>query len=161
MDNKKTLDIIINGISKSENLLYLFSSYVSSDANFKYNQTYLTDQIESFFFDYGIFEKKRDVFNEIIKYIKNISSNNLKIEILLDETFYYSNIDNNERYIINFALLKKNEFVLKLTLNSPLIEYSHIVKSNIQGEFEWKTLVNNFINIANSKIIIDNLNDEE
>lgn len=40
MVNNRSIDIILNGFKSRENLLYLFSSYIASDLNFKYNQTY-------------------------------------------------------------------------------------------------------------------------
>lgn len=155
MNNNRSIDILLKGLRSKKDLLYIFSSYVASDPDFKYNDTYLTDQINSFFNDYIYFIEKRNVFNKIKDYIKHINQDNYKIEILFDESFYYTNNEEQKEYRMNIPLLKnENHIMLKLTASdgNRLIESSYEVKKNSSMQYEWKSDVDTFIEITEEQM---------
>ena len=157
MFDKKTKDILLNGINTKDRLLHLFSSYIASDPDFKYNDTYLIDQIDSFLEDYRGFTEKRNIFNDIKDYIEQKTINGYTIEVLFDESFCYPNDGAKENYV-NFSLLKKkNSFILKLTLldKATPIEYSYEITKDSSMHFDWKLAINDFLDLI-SKLSDEN-----
>lgn len=146
---KNTLNLKTDRFRRNGDLLYLFSSYIASDSNFKYNQTYLTDQIDSFFIDYETFAVKKRIFNHIVSYIKKVNKNRYNIEAAFDESFFLEN--SNKYNSPRIDLLKKKELILKLAVDEINIEYTYLLKEEKWSRLEWESIINKFFSIVDKQ----------
>lgn len=154
---EKVLNILNNGYKDDKDLLYLFSSYIASNPDFKYNITYLTDSIDRFFLDYEIYETKKLIFEEVIKYINSINLSKFEIEIEFDSKFKYNTDGSSNLQIIannnnqpDIYRIGAKHFLMKLTLIKPIkIEYSHLIKVDAKSNDQWVKIISNFITVIN------------
>lgn len=154
---EKVLNILNNGYKDDKDLLYLFSSYIASNPDFKYNITYLTDSIDRFFLDYEIYETKKLIFEEVIKYINSINLSKFEIEIEFDSKFKYNTDGSSNLQIIannnnqpDIYRIGAKHFLMKLTLIKPIkIEYSHLIKVDAKSNDQWAKIISNFITVIN------------
>lgn len=153
---QKILEIIKNGYKNERDLLFLFSSYIASNPDFKYNTTYLTDSIEQFFQDYDRYSQKKLIFEEIINYINNNNTLNQEVEIEFDSKFTFNTKKNTALEILeynyyddsfNFHEIGSQFFTLKLTLIKPIkVEYTFNIETNKKSN-HWKMQIENFLRI--------------
>lgn len=148
-----THNVLLKKVKNQKDLLYLFSMYIATNPDFKYNYTYLTDSIDVFFEDYGKFSAKQTVFKKIIKYIKAKTKNEYDIDIIFDSVFRYSVLKSteietvSENDLYKFDHLGDKSFIVKFLINTPRnIEYVFEIEKydNID---EWKTKIDNFLNV--------------
>ncbi len=127
---QKSIDVTID--TNTQDILELFSIYLSSNVNFKYNQTYLTDSLDDFFSKVEIFREKYLICNESIKLIlKSVKSSEEipNICLLFDNIFEYRIPGIGKLIIINnedfcYHEIKKNNIVfICRTLSEPVQEY--------------------------------------
>jgi hypothetical protein len=163
-ENNQSFQISLNalhrGFRNRKDLLYLFSSYIASNPDFKYNSTYLTDSIDSFFEDQACFKAKQIVFYKIIDYLKKETEGKYEIEVVFDSVFKYNTFESKDLEIINdsnntyyFNRMGEKLFILKLILLNPeRIEYQYeIIKYNTNEE--WHKVVDSFIKIIRKKYV--------
>ncbi|MCL3782126.1 hypothetical protein EMN47_17195 [Prolixibacteraceae bacterium JC049] len=154
----KILNIIKNGYQNDKDLLFLFSSYIASNPDFKYNTTYLTDSIDLFFSDFEIYSQKKLIYEEIIKYLNILNSSKFEVEIEFDSKFKYNTksstsletLSNNNTHneTFDFHKIGARRFAMKLTLiTSHNIEYTHMIDKDDKSK-KWEELVSNFMKIA-------------
>jgi hypothetical protein len=163
-ENNQSLQISLNALQKGfknrKDILYLFSSYVASNPDFKYNSTYLTDSIESFFEDRACFKAKQIVFYKIIEYLNEKTEGKYEIEVVFDSVFKYNTlyskdlevlIDSNSTF--SFDRIGDKTFIVKFILINPQrIEYQYeIIKYNTDED--WKKKTDNFINIITKRYV--------
>ncbi|MGE0088543.1 MAG: hypothetical protein AB7S50_03605 [Bacteroidales bacterium] len=154
---EKILNILKNGYSDNKDLLYLFSTYIASNPDFKYNATYLTDSIDRFFLDCEIYETKKLIFEEVIKYLNSVNLSKFEIEIEFDSKFKYNTADNSNLQVIvnnnnlpDIHRIGAKQFLMKLTLIKPMkIEYSHLIKVSTKSKDQCVKKVSNFIDVIN------------
>jgi hypothetical protein len=155
---QKTLNILKDGFKTDKDLLYLFSSYVASNPNFKYNTTYLTDSIDHFLMDLELYSKKKTYFDEVIQYLQELNKSKFEIEILFDSKFRFNTIESDNLEVVkdtiiynnsyDFHLIGSKDFSMKLILVKPIkIEYSYIIKIDSKPNLQWKKMISNFMNI--------------
>ena len=92
MDNITSELVLKRCIEKSlnaKNHLELFSFFISSNPDFKYNHSYLTDSIEPFVKAISIFRKKSQNFKTIIDKLALQTPKNIKRTIVFDDLFEY------------------------------------------------------------------------
>lgn len=139
------LDIVKNGFKIEKDILFLFSAYISSNPNFKYNITYLTDSIDSFIKNYHLLRSKIEIYKEIVEYIKTINKSTYTIEVKFDDFMTYTinkqeTIASNSNGVPNkndiFSICNPNLFI-KLTSIKPRIEYTYELKDfNNDSQFK-------------------------
>jgi len=146
-------DVLLKRVKNPKDLLYLFSMYIASNPDFKYNYTYLTDSIELFFDDYKKFSAKQVVFRKIIKHIKTKTNNEYDIDIIFDSTFRYNVLKSteietvSENDLCRFDHIGDKSFIIKFLINAPKhIEYVFEIEKydNID---EWKTKIDSFLKV--------------
>jgi len=152
---QRILNILKDGYKDDKDLLYLFSSYIASNPDFKYNSTYLTDSIDRFFLDYEIYETKKIIFEEVIKYVNLVNHSKFEIEIEFDSKFKYNTdsssnleiiVNNNDSF--DFHRIGAKQFSMKLTLIRPKkIEYSYLIKTDSKSNDQWIKKISNFIKV--------------
>lgn len=158
LPSNKILSIIKEGYKDDKELLFLFSSYIASNPDFKYNTTYLTDSIDQFFIDYNMYSRKILIFEEIINYLNKLNSSKHEIEIEFDSKYRYSTNIN-----LNLEIVKKNntnvdpfdfhnigskQFLFKIIQVKPKrIEYTYLIDTEDKSK-HWKKKVSNFISIV-------------
>lgn len=94
--SRKPVEILINNPIISSETLFLFSSYISSNPNFKYNSTYLTDIIDVFSEDVAKFEIKIKKFEGIANEIYLRIKNRIKVDLIFDEVICFKMDQNNQ-----------------------------------------------------------------
>ncbi len=90
-----------------EKLLRLFSVYISSNRDFKYNATYLIDSIEKFKDNIAAFQRKRE---KVIRFAEILSKQYVtpcNWIIILDDVFI---IDDDFNFSTLTTFLKENDF---------------------------------------------------
>lgn len=152
-----THNILLKRVKNPKDILYLFSMYIASNPDFKYNYTYLTDSIDIFFEDYEKFRAKKEVFMEIINYIKAMTKKDYDIDIIFDYTFRYSILESTEIEVVSendnykFDHMGDKSFVVKFQINTPkYIEYVFEIEK-YDNNNEWKTKIDSYL-----KIILEN-----
>jgi hypothetical protein len=149
-----SLEILKNGCKAEQDLLYLFSAYIASNPDFKYNLTYLTDSIDSFFQDQISFNDKQNVFYKVIDYIKEETLGKYKIEVIFDSVFKFNLYESTDLEILSennstfhFNRMGDKSFIMKLSLLEPTeIDYLYEIKRYSTDE-EWQNKVDSFIKI--------------
>lgn len=155
---RKILHIIKEGYKDDKELLLLFSSYIASNPDFKYNTTYLTDSIDQFFIDYRMYSRKKLIFEDIINCLNSLNSSKLEIEIEFDSKFRYNTVSNsnleivlnNNTYVDSFDFHKigSRQFPFKIIQVKPKrIEYTHLIDTDDKSK-KWKKWVSDFMNIV-------------
>ncbi len=125
-----TQNVLLKKVKNPKDLLYLFSMYIALNPDFKYNYTYLTDSIDIFFEDYLNFKAKKEVFMEIINYIKAMTKKDYDIVIIFDSTFRYSILESTDIEVVSendnyrFDHMGDKSFIVNFQINKPKqIEY--------------------------------------
>jgi hypothetical protein len=95
-----------------ENPLELFSLFVTSNPDFKYNITYLTDQIGSFRKCSLELEKRFSQFKKVINQIREDTPKEISGYLIFDNVFQYGiNTDEEDRLeFINLDLFRFDKF---------------------------------------------------
>lgn len=154
----KILNIIKDGYQNERDLLFLFSSYIASNPNFKYNTTYLTDSIDKFFSDLEIYSHKKKIYEEIIDYLNKLNSSKYEIEVEFDSKFKYNTKSSTKLEVVSnsniynetcdFHKIGANKYVMKLVLiKSNKIEYTHLIDKDDKS-IKWEEIVSEFIKIV-------------
>ncbi len=146
---------IINNLSgiieKDKNLITLFSEFISNNKDFRYNKTYLTDQIQDFTKCVENFNKKRDKIQEFNSNLKNKYKSLKDWVIILDNVFIIDSDFKVKLLVDKIAELNK--------LKKISIDENHKIK--IQGDIiNLSQYVSEFklFNIDENKIFIRYLN---
>lgn len=155
---QRSLNVLKRGFRNRQDLLYLFSFYIASNPDFKYNTTYLTDSIDSFFEDQECFKIKQNTFHNIIDYLKDQTKGKYEIEVVFDHVFKYNVNESQDLEVFNetnspfsFYKLGEKSFMMKLIFLQPnRIEYLYEIKKYKTDE-EWLKKVDNFINIISKQ----------
>ncbi|MGE5410750.1 MAG: hypothetical protein ACM3MI_07305 [Clostridiales bacterium] len=151
MDNE-VLRIINKGILEPDDGLFLFSLYVSSNPDFKYNTSYLTDSINSFKRDFQIYKNKLLLFNKIIEYSRSIVPPEYDVTLIFENKFKFNLISDSKLELYSLQeenllfKLEQEKVLLKLVLSKPLIEYSHLFNLEDSDKI-WEVKIDQFINI--------------
>lgn len=99
----------------------LFSLYISSNPDFKYNRTYLTDSIDIFFIAVSDLKQKISAINRIVSRIKKSLRIEKDISIVFDEFFEYKIKDFPES---NFKIINPEKFRFdKVTMDDCIIRF--------------------------------------
>lgn len=150
----KTLNEI--DIDKESNiykkLILLFNEYISSNKNFKYNNTYLNDSADTFFSVCKVFDSKKLRAN--------------KFCVLLDKMLFKNKLESNYKSVKDWYIVidhlflienddeKGNELAIKLVLNKlEEMRKSNLISTvkNINLEKELKLF--NLYNLQNTDVI--------
>lgn len=86
---KKTIETLIGNITSGKDILYLFSSYIASNPDFKYNTTYLTDKIDSFLTGHSDYQEKYEHFDIVIDEISRLINGKYIIKVTFDKAFQF------------------------------------------------------------------------
>jgi len=163
-----------NNYAFEENLLFLFSSYIASNPNFKYNRTYLTDVIESFIQDVNSYRSEFIKISDILKMkILTISnSGNLTIyldgivKLKLENNMIKEDVDNSGKEIsFRFDKMGEKRHHLNLLYKGSYgisIEHSYTIdlSNNQQPEKVIDKYFENLKNAIDSVTITQTNNDE-
>lgn len=106
-NNLNKIEILKDFLEKDmENPLDMFSLFISSNPDFKYNITYLTDQIESFNKSCLELDKRFCQFEKVINQIRKDTSKKISGYIIFDNIFKYG-INKDERFeFVNLDLFR-------------------------------------------------------
>ena len=103
--------------------LELFSLYISSNPDFKYNITYLTDQIESFKRSCFELNNRFYQFENLIIVIRSITPKGIRGYLIFDEIFKYGVNTDEDDYLelinldsFRFDKIDKNNHIVKFIL---------------------------------------------
>jgi hypothetical protein len=149
IENSKeiTLKSLIDNNSDIESVLYQFSNFISSNPDYKYNSTYLTDEITRFKNDKKVFIKKQAFLNSVVEQLKN--DKNADFSILFDNVFHYNlsiqkyvneGIDNAEKF--RFDLMGSKQIIVEFKYNEWKSTFiikdftSNKAKNEIKHKFE-------------------------
>ncbi len=103
--NRNKIEILKTFLEENKkNPIELFSLFVTSNPDFKYNITYLTDQIESFRKSRLVLKER---FSQFKKIIKQVSDDTPKVRygyLIFDNVFQYG-INTNEEDCLEFINL--------------------------------------------------------
>lgn len=133
-NNKGALELLKNGISTKEELLYLFSLYVATHPDFKYNLSYLTDLIQPFIEHSSEYKEKIRIFSQISNMAKERCINGFVFDLYFDDKFKFNTLLSNSLEVItdsDFSPIYdigKKVFPLKLVSESLSIEYTHLIE---------------------------------
>jgi hypothetical protein len=154
------LETLIKSPIIEPNILNLFSSYIASNPDFKYNTTYLTDSIQSFASDIEIFKIKFLIFKEIADKLHKVVKQKCFVNVIFDEIFLCDTKNNSSIEIITdnsnlfrFDTIGRKDCTIKLEYrkienSNEAIEYIHRI-DNIQlnNKEEIESVINNFIKV--------------
>lgn len=156
-NNKINYNSLLKGFKNRKDLLYLFSMYIASNPDFKYNYTYLTDSIDPFLKDYAEFVAKRLVFLEIIDYVKIQTKDKYDIDVVFNSIFRFNILRSIDIEVVSddnsyqFDQMGNKSFIVKFILHKTKdIEYQFEIEK-YDYEHEWKTKIDSFINIIIKK----------
>lgn len=163
--NKEYLNGLYSKLSKIDfqerdrDYLELFSLHISSNPNFKYNQTYLTDTIDVFISALTGMKQKIKTYNQIVKRIRKRIDTEKDVFVVFDEFFEYKindlisgrfNIVNTDRF--RFDKVSRDYCVIRFILKvEGSIEYNEVFRVNLNDKKNTDSLLNDFA------ITIDNL----
>jgi hypothetical protein len=107
-----------------KNILELFCEFISSNPDFKYNRTYLTDSIDVFIKTLTDIKQKIATHKKIVSRIKRHIGTEKHVTIIFDEFFEY----------------KINDFPMKLfkVVNAGRFRFDKINKDDCIIRFIWK-----------------------
>lgn len=145
--NNKLFRILTNG-KDGKDLFHLYSYYIASNPDFKYNPTYLTDLIDDFFSDLEFYRKKIKVFIKVLNHIKGKVKKHFTITAIFDSAFQYEisngeykRIENVAETDFSFHKLNKENFTIGLKCTQEddsepkdLLEYAYEIKIKPYGE---------------------------
>lgn len=132
--HQQALNTLKNDVKAIHNLLYLFSSYVASNPDFKYNVTYLTDQIDIFLADQSKYRSKIKIFKKVLDYTVSNGTRNHELDLFFDAKFHFntatsSNLEISERAEFpNPNEMSRQEFLFKIASGEFGIEYTYLIK---------------------------------
>lgn len=93
---------------KEKNPLEMFSLFVTSNPDFKYNITYLTDQIGSFKQSCEVLSKRLNQFENLVEAIRKLTPKELSGYLIFDNVFQYgiNTKDDDHLEFINLDLFR-------------------------------------------------------
>ena len=150
----RNFEILLKGFSKpiDSDILYLFSSFIASNPDFKYNITYLSDEISDFLRTLEGFKEKYKLFSKkIVDFHSNVKGKYI-IDVIFDEVFKFTIgneiiesfcIDKNEHF--PFYQLGKKNFTVRFVFNQELVYLHEISNFEVEDQKEIDTLFEEFI----------------
>jgi len=155
-----TLETLIKSPIIDPNILNLFSSYIATNPDFKYNTTYLTDSIQCFASDIEIFKIKFLIFKEIADKLHKALKQKYFVNVIFDEIFLCDAKNNSSVEIITdnsnlfrFDSIGRKDCIIKLEYRKiensiEAIEYIHRI-DNIQlnNKEEIEPIITNLLKV--------------
>ena len=91
LEHYKYIDFLNNLSSyskdKYKNAIILFNEYISSNRNYKYNKTYLSDSIDDFFRTLDTYFNKREITKKLYKEVQSKNIDLKKYLLVIDNIF--------------------------------------------------------------------------
>jgi 5'-deoxynucleotidase YfbR-like HD superfamily hydrolase len=134
---KKTLDLLLksNVSIQDESLLHLFSYYINSNPDFKYNRTYLTDLILPFIESQNQLKEKYNLFKFIAR---NIA---IKTPKKLDVTLVF---DNLIKFIVTNSTISDSEYINLNNYRFDKIDTGNLIIKFIIGDIEDPKIIESY-----------------
>ena len=157
MDNITSEQVLKRCIEKTLNAkiyLELFSLFISSNPDFKYNHSYLTDSIEPFINAISIIRKKSQNYKRLIDKLALQTPKNIKRTIVFDDLFEYKilkSVASDVQLIhvekFRFDQFKEDEFVVKFIWEvNNVLKRSRIYRIKLKEKQKVITLWEAFLN---------------
>jgi hypothetical protein len=149
--------LLKRGVSNTD-ILYLFSFYISSNPDYKYNSTYLTDSIDDFNKAWNKFKAKHKVFKTIIQFVKSNTiskSKQIEIDIIFDSVLQYNTIKStcletfNDNFFFLFSQMSNDSFSVKFICEiseTDTVEYVYEI-DKYDNKKDWMIKISGFIDI--------------
>lgn len=132
--NNGPLELLKNGTNTKDELLYLFSLYVATHPDFKYNISYLTDLIQPFLECKAKYKEKITVFTQVSELAKESCKNEFEFILYFDDKFKFNTMLSNSLEVITNSDfppiydIGSKVFPLKLVSEIMSIEYTHLIE---------------------------------